>query len=77
MNENRLTPLKAIRAKCVDCCCGSYNEVKQCQSTACSLHPYRLGHNPYISLSEEERARRAENIKNRSSAQEKNIKLPL
>lgn len=27
MEEKRLTPIKAIRAKCLDCCCGNSNEV--------------------------------------------------
>lgn len=42
-----LTPIKAIRAKCLDCCCGSANEVKQCPCKSCSLHPFRFGKNPY------------------------------
>ena len=25
--ENRISPIKAIRAKCLDCCCGQTNEV--------------------------------------------------
>ena len=25
-----MTPMKAIRAKCLDCCCGSSNEVRLC-----------------------------------------------
>jgi hypothetical protein len=41
-----LTPLKAIRAKCLDCCAGSAHEVRRCQISDCSLHPYRFGHNP-------------------------------
>lgn len=40
------TPIKAIRAKCLDCCCGQYIEVKMCPSTKCPLHPYRMGHRP-------------------------------
>ncbi len=40
------TPIKAIRAKCLDCCCGSFNEVRECTVTGCSLHPYRMGHRP-------------------------------
>lgn len=40
-------PVKAIRAKCLDCCCGSSAEVKQCPSKDCSLYPFRLGKNPY------------------------------
>ena len=41
-----MTPLKAIRLKCLDCCCGSVYEVKLCPSEDCPLYPYRLGHNP-------------------------------
>jgi hypothetical protein len=41
-----LTPVKAIRAYCIDCCCGSFNEVQLCPSKKCSLYPYRLGHRP-------------------------------
>lgn len=41
-----LTPLKAIRAKCIDCCCGSRFEVKMCSCADCPLYPYRLGHRP-------------------------------
>ena len=43
---NILTPLKAIRAKCVDCCCGNKAEVRRCPAEKCNLHPYRMGHRP-------------------------------
>lgn len=39
-------PVKAIRAKCLDCC-GSSNEVKLCPCADCALYPFRLGRNPY------------------------------
>ncbi len=41
------TPLKAIRLKCLDCCCGSSNEVKLCTVERCALYPFRFGKNPY------------------------------
>lgn len=46
-----LSPLRSIRAKCLDCCCGSSNEVKACpcdgvNGELCPLYQYRLGHNP-------------------------------
>lgn len=41
-----LTPMKAIRAKCLDCMCGSSHEVHLCPCTDCSLWRYRDGHNP-------------------------------
>lgn len=41
-----LTPLKAIRAKCIDCMCGQMVEVKLCPCKDCSLWPYRFGKRP-------------------------------
>lgn len=48
MEEKRLTPMKAIRLKCLDCCCGSPNEVKMCTVERCPLYQFRDGHNPNI-----------------------------
>lgn len=41
-----MTPMKAIRAKCLDCCCGSSNEVRLCTIENCPLYSYRFGKNP-------------------------------
>ena len=46
MAEVKLTPLKAIRAKCLDCCCQQASEVRACTVTECPLYPYRMGRNP-------------------------------
>lgn len=46
LDMKSLTPLKAIRAKCLDCCCGMYSEVKLCSATDCALYLYRFGKNP-------------------------------
>lgn len=43
-----MTPVKAIRAKCLDCCCGSAKEVRLCPVYGCPLYPFRMGHNPNI-----------------------------
>ena len=40
------TPMKAIRLKCLDCCCGNPYEVRRCHIEECSLHSYRSGHRP-------------------------------
>ena len=56
--EKRLTPIKAIRAKCLDCSNGSPHEVTHCPIVRCPLYPYRLGKNPNIKpreLTEEQR----------------------
>lgn len=59
MEEKRISPLKAIRLKCLDCSCGSSNEVKLCPVEKCPLYPFREGHNPNIpkrEYTEEQRA---------------------
>lgn len=42
----KLTPIKAIRHKCLDCCCHQKREVRLCPCTDCSLWPYRMGVRP-------------------------------
>lgn len=44
---NLQNPVKAIRAKCLDCCCNQINEVKECPVQNCAIWPFRLGKNPY------------------------------
>jgi len=41
-----MTPLKAIRAKCLECSAGSIKEVRLCPVHDCELYQYRMGHNP-------------------------------
>jgi len=40
------TPIKAMRKKCLDCCCGSRKEVRECPVVQCPLYPYRFGRRP-------------------------------
>ncbi|MFH1314734.1 MAG: hypothetical protein ABIJ00_16130 [Candidatus Eisenbacteria bacterium] len=40
----KLTRAKSIRAKCLDCTCYQYKEVRNCETNDCPLWPYRLGH---------------------------------
>lgn len=42
----RLTPVKAIRQKCLDCTCWQPKEVRQCPSNDCALWSYRMGKRP-------------------------------
>lgn len=54
----KTTPVKAIRAKCLECSWGISNEVKLCPVTKCPLYPFREGHNPNIpkrEMTEEQR----------------------
>ena len=43
----KISPLTAIRNKCLDCCCDQAYEVKLCPATKCPLHPFRFGKNPF------------------------------
>ncbi len=41
--EERVTRGKAIRLKCLDCCCGNAAEVRLCQLRRCPLWRFRMG----------------------------------
>ena len=46
LKTKELTPIKAIREKCLECSCWSFEEVKECPAKDCALFPYRLGKRP-------------------------------
>lgn len=46
MDNKVLTPIKSIRAKCMNCSNNQYVEIKKCTVKNCPLYPYRLGHRP-------------------------------
>ena len=52
---NKLTPVKSIRAKCLDCSSGSMKEVRLCPVRNCALWPYRMGRRPRKEELEEKR----------------------
>lgn len=41
-----LTPVKAIRVKCLDCSNGQMKEIRLCPITDCPLYRFRMGKNP-------------------------------
>ena len=58
MDGQITNPVKVIRAKCLECCCGQAKEVENCAAIACPLHEWRFGKNPFrkkIEMSEERR----------------------
>lgn len=69
-------PVKAIRAKCLDCSGGDRKEVSHCPITKCPLYPFREGKNPYRTprtMSEEQKEKqRSALAKARSSGRQKN-----
>ena len=65
LEHKRMSPLKALRLRCLDCCGGSSPEVRICVAVSCPSWPFRMGTNPYRTkrtLSEEQRAVMAERL---------------
>ena len=55
----RMPVLQAIRARCIDCCAGSTQEVRYCTAVACAAWPFRMGTDPWRAkreMSAEDRA---------------------
>lgn len=53
-----MSPLKAIRNKCLDCMGYQPSHVKECGAGNCALHPFRMGRDPFRKkrdLTEEQR----------------------
>lgn len=53
----KLTPLKAIKLKCKECCAFNYKEAKRCDIKTCPLNQFITKKTTYV-ISEEERERR-------------------
>ena len=63
--EKKPTAIRAIRKKCLDCSCGSRDEVKRCELVECPLYPFRMGKNPNIAgraMTDEQKAAARERL---------------
>lgn len=67
------TPLKAIRAKCLDCSNGQIVEVRECVIPNCPLWPYRMGMRPKTAEKAAEK-RKARNCTTKAAESEKREK---
>lgn len=56
-SDIKLTPLKAIKLKCKECCGYNSREAKKCNIKTCPLNQFITKRNKY-NISEEERNRR-------------------
>jgi len=64
-----LTPIRAIRRKCLECSCYSYDEIKNCLVELCPLWPFRLGKDPSRKkrvMTEEQKAAAVERLRRAS-----------
>lgn len=57
------TPIKAIRAFCLERCCGSFQMVKECSSRKCPLFAYRFGKRPLTNERIEKANKKATEVK--------------
>lgn len=70
LGHAKVSPLRALRLKCLDCCNESAQEVRLCTALDCPSWPFRMGRNPWRPpLSAEVRTQRAATMaRNRASA---------
>lgn len=54
--QERVSRSKAIRLKCLDCCCGQSAEVRKCPAIDCPLWRYRMGREVQVESLEENNA---------------------
>ena len=47
LGHEPMSPLKALRLRCVDCCGGQPFEATWCTSVKCPAWPFRTGKNPW------------------------------
>ncbi len=45
--HNPISPLKALRLRCIDCCADQPSEVRLCTAVTCPSWPFRMGANPW------------------------------
>jgi len=61
LGHARVSPLRALRLKCLDCCNGAAREVRLCTAVDCPSWPFRMGKNPWagpVSQARREHGRR-------------------
>lgn len=46
LETREITPVKAIRAFCLECVGFIFSDVKDCTHKVCPIYPYRLGRDP-------------------------------
>ena len=55
LGHNPMSPLKALRLRCIDCSAGSSLEVRLCTAASCPSWPFRMRRNPWRAPVSEER----------------------
>ncbi len=68
LGHARVSPLRALRLKCLDCCNGSAQEVRLCTALDCPNWPFRMGRNPWAGPVSEARREHGRRLGRRRAA---------
>lgn len=68
LGHARVSPLRALRLKCLDCCNGSAREVRLCTAVDCPSWPFRMGKNPWAGPVSEARREHGRRLGRRRAA---------
>ena len=55
LGHRSISPMKALRLRCLDCCADQPSEVRLCTAVKCPSWPFRMGTNPWRTPSEARR----------------------
>ena len=47
LGHKPMSPIKALRLRCLDCCGFQQSEVRKCVAVTCPAWPFRMGKNPW------------------------------
>ena len=65
LGQQPISPLRALRLRCIDCSGDSANEVRLCTAVQCPAWPFRMGKNPWRSPVSEARRNQARTLADR------------
>ena len=65
LGRQPISPLRALRMRCIDCSGDSANEVRLCTAVQCPAWPFRMGKNPWRSPLSEARRNQARTLADR------------
>jgi len=71
--EEPQTMAKAIRAHCLECSCGSANEVRLCELKHCKLYRFRSGKNPNIKRTLTDAQKQAQALRLKEAREKKEV----
>jgi len=62
LGHQPMSPMKAIRTRCLDCCADQPGEVRKCTAVTCPSWPFRMGKNPWRAKPSEARQEAARRL---------------